>query len=93
MTTSNDGVGDQSSKTPAIGQEQPEDSSTMSENKPLVIAAVVIGLAIVGFLIYNFSGSEPEPQVISVPVPVPEPMPEPDPEPVPEPEPEPEPEP
>ncbi|MCZ6502289.1 MAG: DUF3014 domain-containing protein [Gammaproteobacteria bacterium] len=47
----------------------------MSENRPIIIALVVVGLAIVGFIIYSVTSTEPEPQVVSQPIAIPEPEP------------------
>ena len=47
----------------------------MSENRPIIIALVVVGLAIVGFIIYSMTSTEPEPQVVSQPIAIPEPEP------------------
>ena len=57
----------------------------MSENRPIIIALIVVGLAIVGFVIYSMTSTEPKPQVVSQPIAIPEPEPT-----VTEPEPEPE---
>ena len=45
----------------------------MSENRPLIIALVVVVLAIVGFVIYTMTSTEPEPQVVFQPIAIPEP--------------------
>ena len=47
----------------------------MSENRPVIIALIVVGLAIVGFVIYSMLATEPEQKVVSQPlaIPVPEP--------------------
>ncbi len=47
----------------------------MSENRPIIIALVVVGLAIVGFIIYSVTSTDPEPQVVSQPIAIPEPEP------------------
>lgn len=47
----------------------------MSENRPIIIALVVVGLAIVGFIIYSVTSTEPGPQVVSQPIAIPEPEP------------------
>lgn len=69
----------------------------MPENKPVLIALVVTGLALVGLAVYYFTSQPTEPVSVSEAVPVntapivtPEPEPEPEPEPIPEPMPEPE---
>lgn len=48
----------------------------MSENRPVIIALIVVGLAIVGFAIYSFTGSEPEPAVVSKEIAIPKPAPD-----------------
>ncbi len=59
----------------------------MSENRPVIIALVVVGLAIIGFLIYSVSSSDPEPAVATQEVAIPQVKPpEPKPEPIPAPE-------
>ena len=67
----------------------------MSENKPVIAAAVTAGLLIVGFIIYTLIQQEDETVVVSEPITIPEPESvslelEPEPEPESEPEPEPE---
>lgn len=68
----------------------------MSENKPVLIALVVTGLALVGLLVYYFTSesdsgdSVTETVVVAPPAVEPEPQPEPEPAPIPEPEPVPE---
>lgn len=62
----------------------------MSENKPIIAAAIIVGLLLLGFIIYSALQEEDETVVISEPVVIPAPEPEPKPEPIPEPEPEPE---
>ncbi len=49
----------------------------MSENKPLIIALVVVGLLIIGYLVYLFTASEPEKTVVRQPVAIPQVKPEP----------------
>jgi hypothetical protein len=50
----------------------------MSQNRPVIIALVVVGLLIIGFIIYSATSSDPQPEVvtqkIAIPVPVPEPV-------------------
>ena len=58
----------------------------MSENKPIIIALAIVGILIVGYLIYAFSGADPEETTVSEPVEIPQIVAEPDP--VLEPEPE-----
>ncbi|MFP6807585.1 MAG: DUF3014 domain-containing protein [Pseudomonadales bacterium] len=48
----------------------------MSENRPVIIALIVVGLAIAGFAIYSFTGSEPEPAVVSKEIAIPKPAPD-----------------
>ena len=71
----------------------------MSENKPVIAAVIIVGLIIVGFIIYTLVQPEEEAIVVSEPITVsepdpvsPPPVPEPEPESEPEPEPESEPE-
>jgi hypothetical protein len=62
----------------------------MTDNKPLLIALVVVGALVIGYLAYYFTSSEEPAPVVSQPVEIPQPAPEPEPlEPEPEPEPEP----
>ena len=61
----------------------------MSENRPIIIALAIVGLLIVGFIVYSVSSKESVPEVVTQPVAIPEPEP-PVPEPVIEAEPEPE---
>ncbi len=61
----------------------------MSENRPIIIALAIVGLLIVGFIVYSVSSKESVPEVVTQPVAIPEPEP-PAPEPVIEAEPEPE---
>ena len=61
----------------------------MSENRPIIIALAIVGLLIVGFIVYSVSSKESAPEVVTQPVAIPEPEP-PVPEPVIEAEPEPE---
>jgi hypothetical protein len=65
---------------------------SFAENKPVIIALIVVGVLIVGFIAYLLSSAPPSAPVVSVPVPIielaPVVAPEPDPEPEPEPEPE-----
>lgn len=63
----------------------------MSENKPVIVAAIFVGLLLLGFIVYSVLQEDDETVVISQPVVIPEPQPEPEPEPIPEPESEPEP--
>lgn len=63
----------------------------MSENKPIIAAAIIVGLLLLGFIIYSALQEEEETVAIYEPVVIPEPEPEPVPEPTPKPEPEPEP--
>lgn len=63
----------------------------MSENKPIIEAAVIVGLLLLGFIIYSAMQEGVETVVISEPVVIPEPEPEPESEPVPIPVSEPEP--
>jgi hypothetical protein len=63
----------------------------MSKNKPIIAAAIIVGLLLLGFIIHSALQEEEETVVISEPVVIPEPEPEPVPEPTPKPEPEPEP--
>jgi len=44
----------------------------MSENKPIIIALAVVGLLILGYLGYLFTGSDPEPDVVSEPIAIPQ---------------------
>jgi hypothetical protein len=50
----------------------------MSQNRPVIIALVVVGLLIIGFIIYSATSSDPQPEVvtqkIAIPVPEPEPV-------------------
>lgn len=57
----------------------------IAENKPVIIALVVVGLLIAGLIAYLLTSSEPPAPVVSLPVPivVPEPVVEPEPEPEP----------
>ncbi|XOV88348.1 MAG: DUF3014 domain-containing protein [Pseudomonadota bacterium] len=66
----------------------------MSQNKPLLIALVVVGLLLVGYLVMVLVSDDAPETVVSEPVAIPAPVvePEPEPEPVPEPPPEPAPE-
>ena len=61
----------------------------MSENRPIIIALAIVGLLIVGSIVYSVSSKESAPEVVTQPVAIPEPEP-PAPEPVIEAEPEPE---
>ncbi len=61
----------------------------MSENRPIIIALAIVGLLIVGSIVYSVSSKESVPEVVTQPVAIPEPEP-PAPEPVIEAEPEPE---
>ncbi len=61
----------------------------MSENRPIIIALAIVGLLIVGSIVYSVSSKESAPEVVTQPVAIPEPEP-PVPEPVIEAEPEPE---
>jgi hypothetical protein len=65
--------------------ETPVAEKSIAENKPVIIALVVVGLLIVGFIAYLLTSSEPPEPVVSLPVPiiVPEPVVEPEPEPEP----------
>ena len=44
----------------------------MSENKPIIIALVVVGILIIGYVLYVFTSSEPESRTVSESIPVPE---------------------
>jgi hypothetical protein len=60
----------------------------MSQNRPVIIALVVVGLLIIGFLIYSATSSDPKPVVVTQKIAIPKPEPvvvEPEPEYVPPP--------
>ena len=48
----------------------------MSQNRPVIIALIVVGLLIIGFIIYSATSSEPQPEVVTqkIAIPVPEPV-------------------
>ncbi|MFT7131677.1 MAG: hypothetical protein ACI81O_000383 [Cyclobacteriaceae bacterium] len=58
-------------------------SRSFAENKPVIIALIVVGVLIVGFIAYLLSSASPPAPVVSVPVPIiaPAPVVEPEPEP------------
>ena len=49
----------------------------MSQNRPVIIALVVVGLLIIGFIIYSVTSSDPKPEVVTQKIAIPQPEPEP----------------
>ena len=47
----------------------------MSENRPVIIALVVVGLLIVGVIVYFATSSDPEPKVVTQEIAIPKPDP------------------
>jgi hypothetical protein len=47
----------------------------MSQNRPVIIALVVVGLLIIGFIIYSVTSSDPKPEVVTQKIAIPEPQP------------------
>lgn len=47
----------------------------MSQNRPVIIALVVVGLLIIGFIIYSATSSDPQPEVVTQKIAIPEPEP------------------
>ena len=58
----------------------------MSESKPIIIALVIAGLGIVGYLAYTFMQDDPKSTVVSTPIEIPVSEPVETPPPIPEPE-------
>lgn len=63
--------------------------NSIAEKKPVIIALIVVGVLVIGFVVYMLTNSPPPEPIVSKPVPIVAPAPVIEPEPAPEPEPEP----